>query len=78
MTVVSKVPKYTCSISEECDDDVDAHYDDQCRMMLMIQLNNIVLLIVSRGVYYFCPPPLQGGYPLRLKFFQDLHTQLVR
>ena len=69
MTVVSKVPKYTCSISEDCADDVAAHDDDQCRMMLMIQLNNIVLLIVSRGVYYFRPPALKGGYPLRLTFW---------
>ena len=62
MTVVSKVPKYTCSISEDCGDDAAAHDDDQCRMTLMIQLNNIVLLIVSRGGLLFpSPRPKWGG-----------------
>ena len=46
-------PKYKCSISE--DDDDDDHYDDQCRMVLMIQLNNIFASIVSRGVIISVP-----------------------
>ena len=59
MTVVSKVPKYTCSISEDCDDDVAAHDDDdQCRMMLMGQLNNIVFInSVPGGFIISVPPP---------------------
>ena len=57
------MPKYTCSISEDCDDDAAAHDDDdQCRMMLMGQLNNTVFINSVRGGFIISvPPALKGG-----------------
>ena len=68
-------PTYHHDDDDEDDDDDDEDVLEEDDVPLK---QKIFLLIVYRGGLLFLSPTPKGGYPLRLKFFQDLHKQLVR